>query len=334
MFFSKSLDDKLKELIRWGKEVKLNIPSKIEDVQKIAKLDVSSKGIAKLPKYLNLFSNLTELNLSYNLLKTLPTEIKDLKKLKVLDLGYNAFTEMPEFVYQLDQLRVLNFEANNLKKISSSIGNLQELTDLNLFANQITELPQEIGNLKKLIKLNLAVNQLKNLPSTFEGLTNIEVLELWLNKFDLIPKVISSLPKLTDLYNSFDTEKLNKALIKAIFANNYMLTEKLIFYGADVNYKLEGFGSQLFTTPLFEAKSLGMVKLLLSKGANPYLKREIIKIVMTKEGGEQIRSTGKFETFLTRKNPPEIEKYLKTATLPPEPADDPEKTSESSDIFF
>ena len=179
--------------------------------------------------------------------------------------------------------------------------------------------------------MNLAVNQIQKLPASFEELTNIEVLELWLNKFDLIPKAISQLPKLHDLYDSFDSDKINRALIKAVFADNYYLAGKLIFNGADVNYKLEGFGSQLFTTPLFEARSAEMVELLLGKGANPHLKRDIIKIVLTKNG-EEIKSTGKFETFLTKKQLPEIENYLKKTKIPSE--EEVATDSGSSDVFF
>jgi Leucine-rich repeat (LRR) protein len=192
-------------------------------------------------------------------------------------------------------------------------------------------LPDDIGSLKNLKRLNLAVNQLNKLPDSFGKLENIEILELWLNKFELIPKIISTLPKLHDLYDSFDTEKLNKTLIRAVFANNKVLAEKLIFYGADVNYKLQGFGSHLFTTPLFEAKTLILVKFLLSKGANPYLKRELVKTVLTKDG-EEIRSTGRFETFLSKNHTREIAEYLQTATLPPEPPDEPDHSSD--DVFF
>lgn len=331
MLFSKSTNDKIKDLVRWGKEVKLNIPSKIIDIEKIKRLDLSFKGLSKLPKDIQLFQNLAELNLSYNNLSALPKECKDLKKLRVLDLGYNQFGEIPETICHLHEIEILNFEANLLKKIPSNLCNLKELKDLNLFANQIIALPDDIGSLKNLQRLNLAVNQLNKLPDSFGKLENIEVLELWLNKFELIPKIISTLPKLHDLYDSFDTEKLNKTLIRAVFANNKVLAEKLIFYGADVNYKLQGFGSHLFTTPLFEAKTLILVKFLLSKGANPYLKRELVKTVLTKDG-EEIRSTGRFETFLSKNHPREIAEYLQTATLPPEPPDESDHSSD--DVFF
>jgi hypothetical protein len=330
-WFNSSESD-LKKVVNWAKELKINLPYKTLEVQRISKLDLSFKGINKIPGFITSLSGLKELNLSFNYLNKLPKEIKELKNLRVLDLGYNRFTEVPSVIFDITNLEVLNFEANMLKKIPAHIAHLKELNDINLFANQISELPQEIVTLKNMRRMNLAVNQIQNLPAGFEELTKIEVLELWLNKFDLIPKAISQLPKLHDLYDSFDSDKINKALIRAVFADNLYLAGKLIFNGADVNYKMEGFGSHLFTTPLFEARSAEMVELLFKKGANPHLKRELIKTVLNKNGDEEIKHTGNFETFLTRKNSPEIVNFLKKTKIPKE--EDIVTESDSSDVFF
>lgn len=333
MSLFKSTLGESKKLIRWAKDLKIILPPTIEELPGVTKLDLSYRGINKLPKFISCLTNLSELNLSYNNLTALPSEIKNFKDLTLLDLGYNRLTELPSSIFHYQKLEVLNVEANNLRKIPAEIEHLKALRDLNLFANQVTELPDSIGSLQNLKRLNLAVNQIQKLPASFEQLTNIEILELWLNKFELIPRIITKLPKLSNLQDSFDAEKLNKTLINAVFANNYQLVEKLIFYGADVNYKLEGFGSQLFTTPLFEAKNIEIIKLLLDKGANAHLKRELIKNVLTKDG-EKVKPTGKFETFLTKKHPPEIEKFVKKLNIPA-PAEEESPTEDSSsDIFF
>ena len=223
---------------------------------------------------------------------------------------------MPSAIFQLRQLETLNMEANLIKVIPSAIGNLINLTDLNFFANQIAVFPTEICSLKNILRINMALNLLSKLPDEFANLINFKELELWLNKFELIPKVVSNLPNLTDLYNSFDTEKLNKALIMAVFSNNLHLTEKLIFHGADVNFKLKEFRSQMFTTPLFEVKSTEMIDLLLKNGADPNLKREVVKYVFV-NGQEEIRKTGKFETFLTIRFPEKLDKYIKSLNITP-----------------
>ncbi len=164
-----------------------------------------------------------------------------------------------------------------------------------------------------MVRLNLALNQLSDLPQSFAKLYNISTLELWLNKFDLVPEIISKLPNLKDLNSVVDPDKLNKTLIWSVIGDNIDLVEKLIFYGADVNIEQEEIENHFFTTPLFEAKSIEMINLLLSKGADPNLKREIIKHVVTKNG-EETRPSGKFETFLTKKHPKEIQKFIKAYT--------------------
>lgn len=316
MLFSKSKDQQLRKVITWIRSFKINIPLQGDEINTIRKLDLSFKNISKLPPEIGCLENLTEINLSYNNLKSLPKELKHISNLHLLNLGYNQFTVIPDAIFSLSNLEFLNLEANMIKEIPSAIGKLNKLTYLNLFANQVSELPSDFYHLSSLRHLNMALNQLSKLPEDFVKLKDIVELELWLNKFDLIPDVLSRLPKLLDLYNSFDTDKLNKALVMAVFANNYQLVQKLIFHGADVNYEMEGFGSQLFTTPLFEAKSIEIIKLLINNGADPNLKREIVKHVVSKNGEEEIRKTGKYETFLTMRLPDNIAKYINTLNLP------------------
>lgn len=317
MFFSKSPEQKLKKIIAWIRSLKINVSLNTDEIKNLTKLDLSFRGIVKLPEEIGMLENLTELNLSNNNLQKLPKELAKLTNLRSLNLGYNLFASLPDVLVHLKQLEVLNLEANKIKTLPASLGSLTNLKILNLFANQIATLPVEFCSLSNLANLNMALNKLSKLPSNFDSLQNIAELELWLNKFELIPDVVSKLPKLGDFYNSFDTDKLNKALIMAVFSNNVQLAEKLIFHGVDVNYKLNGFRSQLFTTPLFEVKSPEMVDLLLKNGADPNLRREVIKYVFSKNGSEEIRKTGKFETFLTLRFPEKLEKYIKSLHLVP-----------------
>ena len=331
MLFSSSPEQKLKKVIAWIRSLKINVSLNPDEIKNMSKLDLSFRGITKLPDEIGYLENLTELNLSNNNLQKLPKDLNKMTNLRSLNLGYNLFTNMPEVIFHFRQLEILNMEANLIKHIPSAIGNLTNLASLNLFANQISVLPQEFCSLSKLERLNMALNQLSKLSASFENLSNIVELELWLNKFELIPDVVSKLPKLQDLYNSFDTEKLNKALIMAVFSNNLQLAGKLIFHGADVNFKLKGFRSQLFTTPLFEVKSSEMIDLLLKNGADPNLKREVIKYVFSKNGKEEIRKTGKFETFLTIRHSEKVEKHIKGLHIIP--GDEKVIVDDLDDIF-
>ncbi len=298
-----------KRLISWASRYKIESLKEDYNISGLKVLIINHKRLDKLPSFLDCLSSLEVLNLSYNELSDLPVEIKNLVNLKELHLGFNKFKSIPPVVYELKNLEVLNFEGNEIITIDPNISQLSRLKDLNLMANRITGLPPEIGEITQLKRLNLAINQLKELPPTFSKLQNLTSLELWLNHFDTLPEEAEKLPLLFDKKSVLDAEQLNKTLIWAVIGDNIQLADKLIAYGADVNYKFQQSEGGMFTTPLFEARSISMITLLLTMGADPFLTREIYKKVKTREGKEIEKPTGKTESFITMKHPKEIEKY-------------------------
>ncbi|MGC8823570.1 MAG: leucine-rich repeat domain-containing protein [Bacteroidales bacterium] len=307
-WFRSGAKRRTKRLIAWGQKNKIESLKDEYALSNVVILKINHKRIEKLTPYLDIAENIEVLDLRYNQLSDLPEELSRLKKLRELHLGFNRFKNIPKIVYRLHSLEVLTLEANEVQKVDDDICHLQQLKDLNLMANQISELPANFGQLKNLIRLNLAINQLSQLPASFAELENLTTLELWMNTFDELPEVVKKLPKLTNPQTVLDPEQLNKTLIWAVIGDNVPLADKLIARGADVNYKDRSDESNIFTTPLFEAKSISMITLLLTMGADPFLEREIIKRVKTRTG-EVVKMTGKFESFITMKHPKEIEKY-------------------------
>lgn len=297
-----------KRLITWGAKYKIESLKDEYALSTVTLLKINHKRLDKLPAYIDCVENIEVLDLRYNQLSDLPREIAGLKKLRELHLGFNQFRRIPQVVYALSNLEVLTLEANEIERIDEEIGNLQKLKELNLMANQISELPANIGNLKSLTRLNLAINQLTDLPASFAELDNLSMLELWMNQFSEMPEVVKQLPQLKNFHTVLDPEQLNKTLIWAVIGDNVHLADKLIARGADVNYRDRSSDNSIFTTPLFEAKSISMITLLLTMGADPFLEREIIKRIKTREG-EIVKMTGKFESFISMKHPKEIEKY-------------------------
>lgn len=100
------------------------------------KLNLSKRGLEKVPPYVFALTKLEELDLSGNSLEgALPAEIRQLVNLKILDVSNNKMTGVP-----------------------AEIGQLNNLETLDLSGNQLTGLPYELGNLKKLQILNLTGN--------------------------------------------------------------------------------------------------------------------------------------------------------------------------------
>jgi Leucine-rich repeat (LRR) protein len=316
MFFETD-NSRKKHLISWAKDHKIELPTKLEELEQVTKLDIRLRGLTKLPKEIDNLPNLTEIDGEFNEFTELPWEFGKLKNLKHVNFGHNKLTDIPGVICQIANLETLNLESNSIKKVSSVIANLEDLIDLNLSFNHINDLPEEIGHLKHLVKLNLAANNLSSLPPSMHRLYSLAELKLWKNNITEIPDFIKDLPNLKNIELETDTEKINQKFIHASINNDLHNAEKLLLLGADINYKWLNYGNLPFTTPLFEAHSVEMIKFLIEHGADTSIKRELIKSTSSIKVWESDKKTVDFETIFNKKHPPEVAKYIKTLSQKP-----------------
>jgi len=303
--------NELKKFIKWAKNNKVDVPNTPEEMFEVSHLDMKLKEISKLPEEIGYLTNLTSLDVRNNRISLLPKEISNLTNLKTLNLARNQFSYFPIEVIKLINLEELDIESNKLTMLPPEIGRLTKLRKFNLFYNQLKSLPNEIGNMISLEELNLSSNHLTELPESMGKLINLVELGLWSNKITQIPDSVRNLPKLHDVDLSLNQTKLNHKLIEAAVSDNIDLAREMIAHGANVNFKWMGYGNLPFTTALFEAKSVDMVKLLIEHKADLTVKREKVKAITIKVW-ESENATGEFETFLTQKHSLEIAKYIKT----------------------
>jgi Leucine-rich repeat (LRR) protein len=148
-------------------------------------------------------SSVIVLNLSQRGLKKVPDGVRRFKNLEVLDLGYNELSELPSWICELKKIKELDIANNKFIKLPDFIFNIGTLETLDCSANEIQNF--EIKGDKKLLnQLNLAFNNLTDLPSNFTYLKKLQIIVLTGNRFIFIPKVIggmSSLKKI-DLTNN------------------------------------------------------------------------------------------------------------------------------------
>lgn len=96
-------------------------------------LNLSGQKLSSVPKYVFERTNLTNLNLSNNLLSgSLPAEIRLLSKLRSLDLSNNNFTGVPAEIGQLSQLEILDLSGNAITGLPHELANLKNLKSLDL----------------------------------------------------------------------------------------------------------------------------------------------------------------------------------------------------------
>ena len=114
-------------------------------------------------------------------------------------------------------------------------------------------------------------------------------------------------------------ERLSVLLLEFVALDNCAIAAELIEQGADVNYRYDYPyyplpNERRFTTALFEAKSPQMAKLLMERGADPQLKREILREWFGSDW--HYDSTGEYETFLTMTHPAEMAEFVKSLKVP------------------
>ena len=132
-------------------------------------------------------------------LESIPEEIgmaMEFTNLKNIFLSRNKLRSLPESIGYFKKLSWLYLENNFLSSIPDSIGKLTNLNLLDLSNNQLTTLPDSFGNLKNLNFLNLSNNQLITLPDSFGQLENLEFLFLQNNQLLTLPDSICQLKKL------------------------------------------------------------------------------------------------------------------------------------------
>lgn len=104
-------------------------------------LDISANKLTYISSRISHLSNLKELFLRDNNIKSIPEDLSYCTALEHLVLSKNALTAIPPWLYRIRTLRLLDLEQNNIEQISPTLGQLQSLKTLNLAKNKIGVTP-------------------------------------------------------------------------------------------------------------------------------------------------------------------------------------------------
>ena len=163
-------------------------------------LNLSNRGLTRLPAEIRQLTNLRTLNLHNNQLSELSAEIGQLTNLETLWLNNNQLSEVPAEIGQLTNLRTLYLYSNQLSEVPAEIVQLANLRTLSLSGNQLSEVPAEIVQLINLRTLFLYSNHLTDVPAEIEQLTNLQALFLSDNQLTEVPAAIVQLTNLQQLH--------------------------------------------------------------------------------------------------------------------------------------
>lgn len=164
------------------------IPQRVFEDAKTAEVtvvDLCKNKFTSIPEGLQLItSQLTELNLSSNLLKTVPEFIADCVKLQFLDVSKNSLSDLPHSLCHLKWMREIVIANNRFGKIPECIYEMEGLEILNASDNQISDIRVNgLTKLKKLAVLQLANNSINYVPPELGNLKQLRCLELTGNSF-------------------------------------------------------------------------------------------------------------------------------------------------------
>ncbi|XP_057750041.1 leucine-rich repeat receptor-like protein kinase TDR [Arachis stenosperma] len=170
----------------------------------VTSIDLSMKKLGGVisGKQFTIFTNLVDLNLSYNFFSgQLPVQIFNLKSLKSLDISRNNFSgHFPNGISSLQNLLVLDAFSNSFSgPLPAELSQLQNLKVLNLAGSYFSgPIPSEYGSFRSLEFLHLAGNSLTgNIPSELGNLKTVTHMEIGYNNYDgLIPPQLGNMSQI------------------------------------------------------------------------------------------------------------------------------------------
>lgn len=116
----------------------------------VTELNLSMNLLIEIPDFICKFVKLKYLDLGKNQLTNLPTSLKTLN-LRELVLSHNKFIEIPECVYGMVGLEILLISDNKISEVDvGGLLNLKRIATLDLTNNNIRHVPFELGNMKQL----------------------------------------------------------------------------------------------------------------------------------------------------------------------------------------
>ncbi|CAH1251249.1 MFHAS1 [Branchiostoma lanceolatum] len=155
---------------------------------KVSQLHLSVNRMKKIPAGISIFSEVTDVKLDRNKLKSLTPEFTQLKKIKNLDLGNNIFKTFPSEIKEFGDLEVLRFSVNQVEEIPAGVfPRLPNLRNLRIGSNKLKSLPEDLVSLEKLEYLKISSNKFAAFPPQLLQLPSIRQVCLSANKITEVP---------------------------------------------------------------------------------------------------------------------------------------------------
>jgi len=159
------------------------------DLTTLTHLSMASCGLEEVPKVVQAYLDLKEVNMSENAIAEVNGSIfNQFRYVSRLDLSKNKLESMPKQVRSLQHLLHLDLSENKLTSFTTDLTILRALRFLNLSKNEINVMPDDFGEMVSLRELNLSHNQIECLPcKKVDVLSSLRELSASNNRISAIP---------------------------------------------------------------------------------------------------------------------------------------------------
>ena len=120
-------------------------------------------------------------------LDQLVADTQDLSQITELNLSFNIFPAIPQIVFNWSQMTKINVSNNAIKQLPAAIVNWNKLVDLNLSNNCIPSIPESITRITTLACFRACSNVIENIPAGFGLMPELLTLDLNSNKISFAP---------------------------------------------------------------------------------------------------------------------------------------------------
>ncbi|XP_062920747.1 volume-regulated anion channel subunit LRRC8D-like [Mobula hypostoma] len=165
------------------------IPHAIFSLSNLQELDLKSNNIRTIEEVISFqhLKRLTCLKLWHNKIITIPSSISLVKNLELLYLSHNKLESLPAALFTLQKLRMLDISHNSITIIPAEIASLQNLQQFAMTGNRVEFLPKQLFKCTKLRALNVGQNCITSISDKICQLVQLTQLEVKGNCLDRLP---------------------------------------------------------------------------------------------------------------------------------------------------
>nr|XP_020471652.1 volume-regulated anion channel subunit LRRC8D-like [Monopterus albus] len=195
------LSPHLIKLVVHNDGTKLPVLNSLKKMTCLIHLELYSCELERIPHAIFSLTNLQELDLKSNNIRTIEEiiSLQHLKRLTCLKLWHNKIITIPNSIGLVKSLESLYLSHNKLESLPPALFTLPKLRHLDLAHNSITVLPPDVGLLHNLQHLAINSNKLDVLPKTLFKCIKLKVLCLGNNALTILPELVGQLVQLTQL---------------------------------------------------------------------------------------------------------------------------------------